>query len=309
MCSHWSCLCSSYRALHSVEEKRGSWQEQGSKETLAEVWSRRVSVASAQSSPFSGPRGWIWKQCSRRPWRRFDCTSNHSLGAAPGPHNLLYLHYFLCPRSFLCPHCLLSPHHLLSLEAACGLHPPPAVYWAQLTVLSLPPLPTTYVAVECLPLSLLSGSFAVLWQTSISSHRFDLELPGEAPWGETGVSPHCTSLGFGTCEAIPVGRVPFGQTQGSTPAADLAGRGVNMGTSWGCADLYWWTGCCWQGTGWSSSPQAVLWSSALQICLPPLNALSSSLEVRMCCLQLLGTLSPHAVGREGRLLLVRLTEG
>lgn len=82
-----------------------------------------------------------------------------------------------------------------------------------------------------------------------------------------------------------------------------------MGTSWGCADLYWWTGCCWQGTGWSSSPQAVLWSSALQICLPPLNALSSSLEVRMCCLQLLGTLSPHAVGREGRLLLVRLTEG
>lgn len=144
MCSHWSCLCSSYRALHSVEEKRGSWQEQGSKETLAEVWSRRVSVASAQSSPFSGPRGWIWKQCSRRPWRRFDCTSNHSLGAVPGPHNLLYLHYFLCPRSLLCPHCLLSPHHLLSLEAACGLHPPPAVYWAQLTVLSLPPLPTTW---------------------------------------------------------------------------------------------------------------------------------------------------------------------
>ena len=64
-----------------------------------------------------------------------------------------------------------------------------------------------------------------------------------------------------------------------------------------------------RGQGWSSSPQAVLWSSALQICLPPLNALSSSLEVRMCCLQLLGTLSPHAVGGEGRLLLVRSTEG
>lgn len=55
--SHWSCLCSSYRAPHSVEEKRGSWQEQGHTETLAEVWSRRVSVASAQSSPFSGPPG------------------------------------------------------------------------------------------------------------------------------------------------------------------------------------------------------------------------------------------------------------
>ena len=54
---------------------------------------------------------------------------------------------------------------------------------------------------------------------------------------------------------------------------------------------------------------AVLWSSALRICLPPLNALSSSLEVRMRCLQLVGTLSPHTVGGEGRLLLVRSAEG
>lgn len=42
---------------HWMEEKKRPWQDQGSQETLglAEVWSRWVSMASAQSSRFWGP--------------------------------------------------------------------------------------------------------------------------------------------------------------------------------------------------------------------------------------------------------------
>ena len=235
MCSHWSCPCSSYRALHSVEEKRGSWQEQGSKETLAEVWSRRVSVASAQSSPFSGPWGWIWKQCSRqamemlRLYQQLLPWSSARPASSPVPASSSVSALF--PVSTLSPVPALSSVPASSPLSRSSLWSPSSTCSVLGTAhCFITASAAHHVAVECLPLSLLSGSFTVLWQTSISSHRFELELPGEAPWGETGVSLHCTNLGFGTCEATPVGRVPFGQTQGSTPAADFAGRGVNMGT-------------------------------------------------------------------------------
>ena len=265
MCSHWSCLCSSYRAPRSVEEKRGSWQEQGHRETLAEVWSRRVSVASAQSSPFSGPPG-VDLEAVNAPGGRGDASAVTSTATTLLEQRLTRIIscpcIISCPRIISCIHIVSYPHIVFCPCIISCLSKQLVVSILHLQCTGHSSL--SYHCLRCLPrerwrvfpLSLLSGSFRFLRQTSISSHRFELELPGEAPRGETGVSPPCRSLGFGTCEATPVGGVPFGQTRGSTPAADLAGGRVSMGTGWGCAGCAGGEGAVGRGQGWSPSLRA-----------------------------------------------------
>ena len=55
-----------------------------------------------------------------------------------------------------------------------------------------------------------------------------------------------------------MGGVPFGQTRGSTPAADLAGGRVSMGTGWGCAGCAGGEGAVGRGQGWSPSLRAAV---------------------------------------------------
>lgn len=135
-------------------------------------------LSSEQPFLWSSRGGSGGNECSRRPWRCFDCNfdSNYSLGAAP------------------------DPHHLLSLEAACGLHPPSAVYWAQLTVLSASA--AHHVKVEGLPsvfaFQVHSGSFGkhqflpidlnLNFLEKLHGERLGYHLLAEA-WGLAAVRP------------------------------------------------------------------------------------------------------------------------